>query len=200
MPNEWLAIIFNDERHKYVSIGPLRQLVDELLNSYNHYNTMHLKGSLHFPYDPKQMTLDLFDTMKDWCWGFFLGLELRTELWAIGLSARKTRLDRDPIDKSFKIIQFLVGYDFDDVEFIDEIKEGIPDEVNEEDIEMYAEWSCLELLPTIVGNIQEFASEMEKITVADQTVKQTPVQSTDIGLNDPCPCGSGKKYKKCCLH
>ncbi|MCK5335392.1 MAG: SEC-C domain-containing protein, partial [Gammaproteobacteria bacterium] len=18
--------------------------------------------------------------------------------------------------------------------------------------------------------------------------------------NDPCPCGSGKKYKKCCLH
>ncbi len=21
---------------------------------------------------------------------------------------------------------------------------------------------------------------------------------TDIGRNDPCPCGSGKKYKKCC--
>jgi uncharacterized protein len=20
------------------------------------------------------------------------------------------------------------------------------------------------------------------------------------GRNDPCPCGSGKKYKKCCLH
>jgi len=20
-----------------------------------------------------------------------------------------------------------------------------------------------------------------------------------IGRNDPCPCGSGKKYKKCCL-
>src|SRR5215831_19437621 len=22
---------------------------------------------------------------------------------------------------------------------------------------------------------------------------------TNIGRNDPCPCGSGKKYKKCCL-
>lgn len=22
---------------------------------------------------------------------------------------------------------------------------------------------------------------------------------TDVGRNDPCPCGSGKKYKKCCL-
>ncbi len=21
----------------------------------------------------------------------------------------------------------------------------------------------------------------------------------NVGRNDPCPCGSGKKYKKCCL-
>jgi uncharacterized protein YecA (UPF0149 family) len=21
-----------------------------------------------------------------------------------------------------------------------------------------------------------------------------------VGRNDPCPCGRGKKYKKCCLH
>ncbi|MCC5904895.1 MAG: SEC-C domain-containing protein [Balneolaceae bacterium] len=21
----------------------------------------------------------------------------------------------------------------------------------------------------------------------------------DVGRNDPCPCGSGRKYKKCCL-
>jgi hypothetical protein len=26
-----------------------------------------------------------------------------------------------------------------------------------------------------------------------------PVTSVKIGRNDPCPCGSGKKYKKCCL-
>lgn len=23
-------------------------------------------------------------------------------------------------------------------------------------------------------------------------------QNPKIGRNDPCPCGSGKKYKKCC--
>ena len=23
--------------------------------------------------------------------------------------------------------------------------------------------------------------------------------SAKVGRNDPCPCGSGKKYKKCCL-
>ncbi|WP_431604063.1 SEC-C metal-binding domain-containing protein [Aeromonas bestiarum] len=21
-----------------------------------------------------------------------------------------------------------------------------------------------------------------------------------MGRNEPCPCGSGKKYKQCCLH
>ena len=25
-----------------------------------------------------------------------------------------------------------------------------------------------------------------------------PVRTTKIGRNDSCPCGSGKKYKKCC--
>ncbi|MCK4921549.1 MAG: SEC-C domain-containing protein [Bacteroidales bacterium] len=25
-------------------------------------------------------------------------------------------------------------------------------------------------------------------------------EGKDIGRNDPCPCGSGKKYKKCCLN
>lgn len=23
---------------------------------------------------------------------------------------------------------------------------------------------------------------------------------TKLGRNDPCPCGSGRKYKMCCLH
>jgi preprotein translocase subunit SecA len=34
----------------------------------------------------------------------------------------------------------------------------------------------------------------------DGTVKKEPVRrsSPKVGRNDPCPCGSGKKYKKCC--
>ena len=34
----------------------------------------------------------------------------------------------------------------------------------------------------------------------DGTVKKRPVQrkTEKVGSNDPCPCGSGKKYKKCC--
>ena len=33
-------------------------------------------------------------------------------------------------------------------------------------------------------------------TDAPRTVRKTASQK--VGRNDPCPCGSGKKYKKCC--
>ncbi len=35
----------------------------------------------------------------------------------------------------------------------------------------------------------------------DKTAKPQPVRNKDkkVGPNDPCPCGSGKKYKKCCM-
>ena len=34
----------------------------------------------------------------------------------------------------------------------------------------------------------------------DKSVKQQPVRvNKKAGPNDPCPCGSGKKYKKCCM-
>ena len=33
----------------------------------------------------------------------------------------------------------------------------------------------------------------------DDSVKKEPVRKgKKVGPNDPCPCGSGKKYKKCC--
>jgi len=32
-----------------------------------------------------------------------------------------------------------------------------------------------------------------------ETEKVEPIKSdSQVGRNDPCPCGSGKKYKKCC--
>ena len=48
---------------------------------------------------------------------------------------------------------------------------------------------------------QKVAKEIGTNTPADKTVKQQPVRkaANKVGPNDPCPCGSGKKYKKCCM-
>jgi len=63
------------------------------------------------------------------------------------------------------------------------------------------------------GTFEAFAAEMLKghadamfdlallgrnIAEAEEVAAQGPAQSTKVGRNEPCPCGSGKKYKFCC--
>ena len=43
--------------------------------------------------------------------------------------------------------------------------------------------------------------ELEQARMAgagDMQVQQVVRSGAKVGRNDPCPCGSGKKYKKCC--
>jgi len=48
-------------------------------------------------------------------------------------------------------------------------------------------------------NIQREKVAKETGTSGDGTVQQrTVVKKNKVGRNDPCPCGSGKKYKHCC--
>ena len=48
-------------------------------------------------------------------------------------------------------------------------------------------------------NIERKEVSKKKITnESDDTAKSTPKKSKKIGRNDPCPCGSGRKYKQCC--
>lgn len=43
-----------------------------------------------------------------------------------------------------------------------------------------------------------FDEETRKVYYKEQRISRTVVKGEKIGRNDPCPCGSGKKYKKCC--
>ena len=59
---------------------------------------------------------------------------------------------------------------------------------------------------TVVIKSEEDTKRSQTVTITstsaatDNTEKKRPVRNTEkkIGPNDPCPCGSGKKYKKCC--
>ena len=47
---------------------------------------------------------------------------------------------------------------------------------------------------------EKVAKEIHAVGNGDSVVKKQPVHNAanKVGPNDPCPCGSGKKYKKCC--
>jgi len=49
---------------------------------------------------------------------------------------------------------------------------------------------------------EKVAKETSAAGAGDGSVKKQPVKKSEaakVGPNDPCPCGSGKKYKKCCM-
>ena len=48
---------------------------------------------------------------------------------------------------------------------------------------------------------EKVAKETGTAAATKTQVKKQPVRNADkkVGPNDPCPCGSGKKYKKCCM-
>jgi preprotein translocase subunit SecA len=41
-------------------------------------------------------------------------------------------------------------------------------------------------------------AELQFVGGGTSTAQQPVVKGLKVGRNDPCPCGSGKKYKKCC--
>ena len=41
-------------------------------------------------------------------------------------------------------------------------------------------------------------AEAAPVRRAGMAAARRPVGAQKVGRNDPCPCGSGKKYKKCC--
>ena len=52
----------------------------------------------------------------------------------------------------------------------------------------------------ITGEGVENSNMSLKGNTPNQEKTHTPIVNTEpkVGRNDPCPCGSGKKYKNCC--
>ena len=49
---------------------------------------------------------------------------------------------------------------------------------------------------------KKVAKEIRAVGSGDSVVKNQPIRKSEkkVGPNQLCPCGSGKKYKKCCMH
>jgi peptide deformylase len=47
--------------------------------------------------------------------------------------------------------------------------------------------------------VQHEIDHLNGMTIMDRKMISTVINAAKIGRNEPCPCGSGKKYKKCCL-
>ena len=91
----------------------------------------------------------------------------------------------------------------------DSLKEANPIEEMEEDTVVNLGFDKALLYKNMVAaeadwlyNLEEweaiFDEETRKALYKEQKSSTTIVKEAKVYPNDPCPCGSGKKYKKCC--
>jgi uncharacterized protein YecA (UPF0149 family) len=50
----------------------------------------------------------------------------------------------------------------------------------------------------LAAMLQETVDKLDQATYTIEWLKASR-DGTTVGRNKPCPCGSGKKYKRCCL-
>jgi len=67
-------------------------------------------------------------------------------------------------------------------------------EYKKEGFEMFTD-----LLKTMEASIAKTMLQVRLTPAKQQQETYVPQKNKEkVGRNDPCPCGSGKKYKKCC--
>ena len=114
------------------------------------------------------------------------------------------------------IADFAKDYDlqvFEAVGFFDGISEALNEEFNAEDatektqIDVSFEFETLfrkmvdykaKHLYQLPGWNNIMDADKQKVLIKEQQKSGMIVKDKKIGRNDPCPCESGKKYKKCC--
>ena len=54
------------------------------------------------------------------------------------------------------------------------------------------------VVPAAVAQSAHMGRTIATVLAERNTGTSEPATHVKVGRNDPCPCGSGKKYKKCC--
>ncbi len=54
------------------------------------------------------------------------------------------------------------------------------------------------VFPNAVAEYAHLGRTIHKVLLESQAAETRPRRSAKIGRNEPCPCGSGRKYKVCC--
>jgi uncharacterized protein len=114
-----------------------------------------------------------FTSVEEWCLGYMKGVSLSMEAWQQG--------GQEVMDLLFPIMVFTTAEGRNSLERL---------EVDELE-------TLKRSLPSSVRKLHAFWMERSGMASSHKPFEHAEPQ---VGRNDPCPCGSGKKFKKCCLH
>jgi uncharacterized protein len=186
MPSRWLPLVWDMEapgrQPDFASKAEMEKgmgliyayfnaVVRQLTNDPDNY--LPLCENLQFEPGEERM-----QAAADWSAGFLLGTMIDEDVW--------TRTYGDEEGRRVMTPFALLSGVFDEESEVDEnemlvMKEEMIDELG----------GC-------VLDLQEYWQPWREAYLAEQGLNPTVRGGRTPGRNDPCPCGSGKKYKKCC--
>ncbi|NMB14877.1 MAG: preprotein translocase subunit SecA [Gallicola sp.] len=210
--------ILNGENMKDFVLQMLRDVVERAVNEYTHGSPKHedweMEGLFHYLngiYLPEgvlqfpDLSIYTVESLKDYIYDESVKL----------YEAKEEEIGADTFREAERVF-LLRAVDrrwMDHIDAMDQLKQGIglrsygqQDPVrayNNEGFAMFEEMNAgikddtLKSLYNVV-----LRQPVERVKVAKETSdnqgNEPVVKKQKVGRNDPCPCGSGKKYKKCC--
>ena len=141
----------------------------------------HLAPLMWLPEDPEEsgeepLPEEELDVGRDWAVGFFEAVALRESGWEQWLE------ENDWIEELFDLLEQLASGEVVDPEQPDAPARPI----------RYAERL------DIVDGVPSMLADLNEHRVQALTPREPIRREAGPGRNDPCPCGSGRKHKKCC--
>jgi uncharacterized protein len=183
LPSQYLPWIWDAEQGKdepaFASMDEVNLILGLIMR---HYNSV-LEDIENDQYEPLFYTLkqednsEFFDA-EGWCMGFILGATVFNEPWD------EVFKDRPELVSPMVLLGTEAGWDL--LEQSKDIKR--------------ATQGAYESIAERVLMLYEYFREQREAATAERMAQQgsMPVTSNKTGRNEACPCGSGKKFKKCC--
>ncbi len=179
MPSEYYPEVFGGEMSDVCEFGSLDEANEILGLMMRHWNsvaaTLH-KGDVYVPLlleDENGVALG-----NDWARGFMRGMGMRHDAWA--------KLVNDEAHVGCLIPMMMLYHEHD------EDPEMRPEPISPEKREEI----IVHMAAGLVRTYEYFRAHRE--AYAGPHTREHRRTASKVGRNEPCPCGSGKKYKKCC--
>ena len=190
-PTKWLPLLYGGE----LPAADEEQILERFTffsRVYENYLKKFHDDQLVFPFSYEKLEPDQLDDLQEWIVGLHAALSEHPHLW---LQEEDPFIHNEAADDIGLCLFYLHS-----LARPDEVKETLSDEGSFDPADDETIISMLSAVPSIVAMLTSYGKELAAQMVTGQAAAPAspflPIGKT--GRNAACPCGSGKKYKKCC--
>jgi uncharacterized protein len=193
-PSEWMPEVFGGGEAQYADLEEAQTILTAVTALYNEVNASVRSGEPALPADCRFRRDVLANLAQDapvsgWSRGFLRGYQWLEEDWDGCVP--------DEHDRDFGLMLMTLTF------FASEpLARSYVKELGQQDL---TETASLfrKAFPNTLAEFARIARLIQQALLrhASRSAPMAPPPETTgrkVGRNDPCPCGSGKKYKKCC--